>query len=314
MMEKLILLFLVAFFTSVFSAKFFIKKAKKKGFVARDMYKENKPFVPFMGGFIILAGIFSSLIVSIFLKFNHSNLFILYFVVFAFALYGLADDLFGFKKKSDKILLLFFLALPIAVLTIDTNLNLIFFNIELGWIYGFLFAPIYIMVVVNMINMHSGYNGLAGGLTLILLIFAAIKSYMINGFDYFYFIMPVIGALTAFMYFNWYPSKVFLGNIGSFLIGSALGGFLVLSNMEFFGAVILIPHISDFLLFSYTKITRKKFVKFGGLRKDRTLIAPNPPLKLKALIAHFLRVNEWKAVLILYSITIIFCIIGLIWF
>jgi len=232
-----------------------------------------------------------------------------------FGLYGLTDDLFMFKKRYDKILILFFLALPIAILTRDTDLNLLFTNVDLGVFYAFLFAPIYIMVVANLINVHAGFNGLSGGLSLILLITAAVGSYMSDGLTYIPLIVPVVGSLAAFMHFNEYPSKVLLGNIGTYLLGASLGGFLILSNQELFGVIILIPHIINFLIDTWTlKIKKTPLVKFGGVRKDGTIISP-PSMRfvsLKFLVTHYLRLTEQKAVFALYGITIIFAILGLV--
>src|SRR3989344_1589236 len=197
---------LVAFFTTFFLMKPFIRKSREKGFVVKDMYKKDKPLIPFMGGLVILTGVVVSLIFAVFFNRLETTMFVFYFVVFMYALYGLTDDLFGFKGKRHKVWILFLLSLPIAVLTKDTNLNLIFFDIELGWAYALVFAPLYMMVVSNLVNMHSGYNGLSGGLTLIMLVFAAVKSYLMNNSYFVYLIVPLVGALAAFMYFNKYPS------------------------------------------------------------------------------------------------------------
>ena len=308
-------IFLVAFLTTFLLMNPFINKAKKKGFTVIDMYKKDKPNIPSMGGLVILAGTVIALIFAEFFTRLMVPLLIFYFVVFMFGLYGLVDDLFGFKGRRYKVWTLFLLALPIAILTRDTTISLIFFDIKLGWIYAFIFAPLYVMVVANLINMHSGYNGLSGGLTLILLIFAAIKSYTMNGSQLVYLIVPLLGSLAAFMYFNWYPSRIFLGNIGSFLIGSALGAYLVLSNIEFFGVIILIPHIVNFLMWMYwCKIMDKEpHVKFAQVKEDGILNPPNG-LTLKYLVAKWFKVTEPNAVIICYGITIIFGIVGLVWF
>lgn len=304
---------LTAFLTTFFLMKPFIKKARQKGFVAADMYKKDKPRIPTMGGLVILAGIMVSMIFAEFFSRLLTPFLIFYFIVFMFALYGLTDDLFGFKQKRFKVWILFLLALPIAILVTDTTLSLPFFELNLGWVYAFVFAPLYIMVVANLINMHSGYNGLSAGTTLIMLVFAAIKSYMTNNSYLLYILLPAIGAIAAFLYFNRHPSKVFLGNIGSFLIGSALGAYLVLSDIEFFGVIILIPHIINFLLWIYWCHNSEKYPykKFAKLRKDGTIEAPNY-LTLKFIVAKLFRTTEKQAVLICYGITIFFCIIGLI--
>jgi UDP-N-acetylglucosamine--dolichyl-phosphate N-acetylglucosaminephosphotransferase len=273
-----------------------------------------------MGGLAILGGIMISLVLTQLLYnlippyMNLTPFFVYYFVVLVFGLYGLTDDLFSFKKRYDKILILYFLALPIAILTRDTTLNLLFMQVNLGVLYAFLFAPIYVMAVANLVNVHAGFNGLISGLSMILLVTAAIGSYFSNGLNYIPIIIPVLGALAAFIFYNEYPAQVLLGNVGAYLLGGALGAFLIVSNQELFGVVILIPHIFNIIIDTYTlKIRKVPLVKFGGIREDGTIESP-PVMKyvsLKFLVTHYFRLTEPQAVLILCGITLVFCIIGL---
>ncbi len=317
---RMILIFAVAFTSTFILTSSFIRGATKKKFFVEDKYKKGRPKIPTMGGLAILGGIMVSLVITQLLYnlippyINLTPYFVYYFIVLVFGLYGLTDDLFAFKKRYDKILILFFLALPIAILTNDTDLNLIFTNLELGVFYAFLFAPIYVMVVANLINVHAGFNGLSGGLSMILLITAAIGSYLQDELTYIPLIIPVIGSLAAFMYYNEYPSRVLLGNIGTYLLGGALGGFLILSNQELFGVIILIPHVFNFIIDTWTlKIRKIPLEKFGAIREDGTVNSP-PTMKyvsLKFLVTQYFRLTELKAVLLLYCITLLFCLIGL---
>jgi UDP-N-acetylglucosamine--dolichyl-phosphate N-acetylglucosaminephosphotransferase len=306
---------LVAFFVTYFLAKPFIKKARAEGFVVKDMYKRGKPLIPTMGGLVILAGIVISLVFAELFTRLMVPLLVFYFIVFVYAMYGLMDDLFSFRGRRHKVWVLFLLAMPIAVLTTDTSISLVFFSLELGALYAFVFAPLYIMVVSNLVNMHAGFNGLSGGLTFIMLFFAAIKAYIENNSHTLYLILPVIGALGAFMLYNKYPSRLLLGNVGQFLIGGALGAYLVLANIEWFGVVLLIPHIVNFVLWLYwcRMMHKVPHVKFAPVRRDGTIDAPNG-LTMKYLVAKWFRVNEWQAVLVCYGITFVFGVVGLMWF
>lgn len=307
-----ILVFLLPFFGVLYLAPLYIRKAVKRGLVARDMYKPGKPFVATNGGLVMLAAAYLGVIaVAFFLK-EPLPFLLFYMIVVLYALYGLADDLLGFVKRRGKVLVLFFLALPIALITVDTNISLLFFELEIGRWYGLLFAPLYIMIVANLINMHSGYNGLSLGLSLIIMVFASVKAGLMGNFEQVVLLLPLLGAMTGMMFFNFYPAKLLLGNVGSFLMGGALGAFLVLSEMEFFGGIILIPHIVNFLLWIYwcTIMKRVPHVKFGKLRRDGTIEAPNW-LTVKYLVARLFRVNEPMAVLICYGITFVFGLLGL---
>jgi UDP-N-acetylglucosamine--dolichyl-phosphate N-acetylglucosaminephosphotransferase len=268
-----------------------------------------------LGGLAILFGVLAGLIVAQLLIHDVKNLLVFYFVVIMYSIFTLTDDLINVGRKS-KIFIPFFLALPIALLSIDTTLSFYFFEIEMGALFTYIIAPVYLMVVANLVNMHSGFNGLQTGLSGILLVTIVLKVILDHGWENVHFIMPILGAVLAFWYFDRYPSKIFLGNVGSYTIGPAIGGLLILNNMEFFGVVILIPHIINFLMSVYMELIRgyeKKGNIFGKLREDGTIKPPNYPT-LKWLPARRFKLKEKQLTYIMYFLTIIFCLVGLMFF
>jgi UDP-N-acetylglucosamine--dolichyl-phosphate N-acetylglucosaminephosphotransferase len=296
---------------------YFKPKLVKYGYVVEDKYKKNKRKMPTMGGIPMFVGVIASLALTQLLVRNEmvGKLFIFYFIVTVYTLYGVVDDLFSFRQRYDKILILLVLSLPIASLINNNSITFLGYTLYLNLLIPCLIAPIYIMVVANLINVHSGFNGLATGLSLIMLVFAGIKSYMLYGTQNLIFLLPTVGALFAFLPYNFYPAKLHEGNSGAFLTGSCLGVFLMMNNMKVFGIIILMPHIINFLMDTYTlKIKKKPLVKFGKVRKDGTIEAP-PSMKfvsLKFFVTHYFRLNEKQAVLMLYSFTIICGLIGLV--
>lgn len=313
-----LIIFLVSFFVCFIVTRFLIKKFKKKGakpYMVPDMYKKGKPKVPNLGGLGILFGIIGGLIVSQLLLPDVKNLLVFYFVVIVYAIFTLTDDLINVGRKP-KIFIPFFLALPIALLNIDTTFSFFFFEINMGLFFSYVIAPVYLMVVANLINMHSGFNGLQTGLSGILLVTIALKVLMKYGWSVAHFVMPVLAAVLAFWYFDRYPSRIFLGNVGSYTIGPAIGGLLILNNMEFFGMVILFPHIINFLMSVYAELFRgykKERNIFGKLRKDGTIEPPDYPT-FKWMPARYIKLNERQLTYIMYAITVVFCLIGLIFF
>jgi UDP-N-acetylglucosamine--dolichyl-phosphate N-acetylglucosaminephosphotransferase len=326
-----IAIFLVGFLTTLIYTPKLIQKAYKKGLTVKDMYKREKPDVPNYGGLAILAGILCSLIVSQFVLSEVAQVLnielmvlVFYFMVFSFAMFGLMDDLLDVGQKS-KIYIPFFLALPIALL-ISTKAKIAIGSIVLldptatitiagttiglNLVYAFIIAPIYVMVVSNLINMHSGFNGLSCGLSYILLVFTVIKVVLVQQTYNMPFILPLFGAILAFLYFETYPARIFWGNVGSLMVGAAVGGFIVLNNLEVFGIFIMIPHIINFLMYVVWKIKKVGDVKFGKVRDDGTLEVPNP-LTLKWLFPYYYRLTEKQSMEIMYMVTVIFGIIGL---
>lgn len=316
---KYMIILIYSFFATRWSIPYVIAKSKKYGYMTYDHYKKDKKQIPLMGGVSILIGILISLSLSEILldRLSLGNLFIFYFVVIVYGLYGILDDIFKFKTRYDKIIVTLILTVPIASLIPDTTVHLFGYVIEIGNLYALLFVPLFVMFVANAINLHAGYNALTIGLELILLITIGIKVYLAHGLEQLLFILPVLGAVMAIFPFTWYPAKILSGNVGDFLVGSAIGGLLIINNLVWFGVFILIPHIINFLMDTYTILIRRvPDVKFGKLSKDRTIIAP-PSMKyksLKFLIVSWFKLTEKQAVLVLYMLTLIFCILGLVLF
>lgn len=324
---KLIVVFLYAALATYWATPAMMKKLTHHGFLRPDKYKRNNQKFVTMTGVSMLIGILISLSLSQILLFDvrdFQGLFVFYFIVIVYALYGMTDDLWGsgdgvsiLSKRYDKILGVLLLSFPIAALITDTNIAFLGATFELGVIFSLVLAPIYIMVVANLINLHAGYNGLATGTSWIILLAIGIKSFMNDGLTNLLFIIPLFGALTGFIKYNLYPAKAHDGNVGAFLVGGGIGAALLALNLEIFGIFILIPHIINFIMDTTTLvILRKKDVRFGTLRKDNTIIPP-PTMKyksLKFLIVSWFRLTEKQATAALWGLTAIFCIVGILIF
>ena len=313
---KYTLIFLYSFLATWWSVPYVISKSQKYGYLTQDQYKKGKKMVPLMGGVTILIGILISLSLSVILldRTNLGNLFIFYFVVIVYGLYGILDDIFKFKTRYDKVLVTLVLTLPMASLIPDTTIHILNFNLNVGPLYSLLFVPVFVMFVANSINLHAGYNALSTGLELILLLAIALKVYLTQGLEPLLFIIPVLAAVLALFPKVWFPAKILPGNVGDFLVGSAIGGLLIIYNLTWFGVFILIPHIINFIMDTYTILIRRiPDVKFGKLAGDKTIIPP-PSMKYKSLkfsLVSLFKLKEREAVLMLYAITIVFCGIGL---
>lgn len=109
------------------------------------------------------------------------------------------------------------------------------------WHLGLWIIPLFMLVIfatANAVNISDGLDGLAGGLSAIAFgayaVIALIeKKYGISGFC-----MTIVGALLSYTWFNIYPARFFMGDIGSFALGTALGVVAMLTN-----TVLLLPII-----------------------------------------------------------------------
>jgi UDP-N-acetylglucosamine--dolichyl-phosphate N-acetylglucosaminephosphotransferase len=311
---RLLLIFAYAAVATWIAVPYVKNKCKAHGYMVKDMHKFKKPLIPVLGGVAIFIGIISALALSeIYIPTgNIANLFIFYFVVNLYGMYGLLDDIFHFQIRYTKVIALLVFSLPILTLTAGSTV----LGINLGLMYA-AFVVIYIMVVANLINLHAGFNGLGPGTTLILLIAAGVKSYMTSGSTYLMYLMPIVGSLLVFCIYNKYPAKIFDGNIGAFLTGSALGAFLIVAKLEVFGIIILIPHIITFILDTWVlTILKRKDIEFPNARKDGLIIIPKSMRykSLKNVICTWFKLTEKEATHILWAITLVFCIIGVMFF
>jgi UDP-GlcNAc:undecaprenyl-phosphate GlcNAc-1-phosphate transferase len=90
---------------------------------------------------------------------------------------------------------------------------------------GIFIAPVTIFCtlgVINAINMIDGLDGLAGGISLIAFISFTILAYVNRQFEIMLLSLSLSGAVIGFLRYNWYPSKLFMGDAGSFFLGFSL--------------------------------------------------------------------------------------------
>jgi len=324
-MLKIILLISASFLLSIIVVSIQMRKFREKGIVAVDYYKKDLRRIPTSGGLAILCVLFLMYILMSeletstglsLLKISYMDWKALIVVAF-FGSFGVLDD-FTDVGRPAKIFLPFTFSLPLLN-AIGSGVVILppFGQVDLGLFYLLLIVPTYIMVVSNLVNMHSGFNGMAAGLSAILLGVLLIKS-VIAGRDTLFMLSCMFGALLGFLYYNWYPSRIFDGNVGALAVGAAIGVGIVANGFLVSGFIMLIPHTVNFLMYVYWRVMRKlhpederwKPVKFGRVRDDGTLEVPNA-LTLKWVLPYHFRMTEKQVVLAMYGLTLVFCVIGL---
>lgn len=108
--------------------------------------------------------------------------------------------------------------------------------------------PLFAFAVVatgNAVNISDGLDGLAGGLLAIAFgafgIIAALQGHqLLAGFCF-----TVLGALLAYLWFNIYPARFFMGDVGSFALGTSLGVVAMLTNTFLLLPVIGIVFVAE---------------------------------------------------------------------
>jgi phospho-N-acetylmuramoyl-pentapeptide-transferase len=199
---------------------------------------------------------------------------ILFFSFISFGLLGLYDDIkkfFGFQKTGffglrlrHKFLLQWFLAFVIAVL-LYRNLGIDFINIPFWGVVklgiGYIpFAAFVIVAFTNAFNITDGLDGLACGLlTICLFAFWILASQALDT-PLSIFLSLWIGSLLAFLYFNVYPARIFLGDVGALSFGATLAvvGLLIGKTLALvvIGGLFVVEVGSSFI-----QMIGKKFLK-----------------------------------------------------
>ncbi len=210
-----------------------------------DKFHNIKTGTPVGGGLLVIISVcilftilfpilkFSKIFISSNYQINN-ELFILFFTFISFGVLGLYDDIykfFGFKrtgffglKMVHKLLLQIFLATIISLL-IYLKLGIDFINIpflgaiHLGWFY-IPFAVILITAFANFFNITDGLDGLSGGLLMIALFSFWFLSNSSLDTPISIFLALWIGSLIAFLYFNIYPARIWLGDVGALSFGA----------------------------------------------------------------------------------------------
>jgi len=116
---------------------------------------------------------------------------------------------------------------------------------------GFWYIPLFIFVIVATsfsVNETDGLDGLAGGVLLIAFASYAVIAFIQGKFDLAAFCGVIVGALTAFLWFNIYPARFFMGDTGAMSLGVTLGVIAMLTNTFLFlpliGFLLVIESIS----------------------------------------------------------------------
>lgn len=282
-----------------------------------DKFNEWKVGTPFGGGALIIAVVsiltlwsYGILQVNI----NPWELTVLLFGFVGFGMLGLYDDFKKLVNGSDKstffglrfrhkFIIQWVLAFIIAIL-LYTKLGYSFIFIRgIGLAsMGFLFIPFASFVIVsfaNAFNITDGLDGLASGLFLIcLLAFLSISAAQLD-LSLGIFIAILMGTVGAFLYFNIYKARLWLGDVGSLALGATLAVIGLLTGkiiaLVIIGGVFVLEIASSLL-----QILSKKFLH----RK----ILPVSPLHLYFLKRGW---EEPKIVMRAWLLGFIFAIIGL---
>ena len=255
---RMIISFVVAFAVTAVAGRFLIPALRrmKAGQSIKEIgptWHMSKQGTPTMGGLMFILAIAVAVLTvgwpDIARGFR-GGLFVFLFAL-VFGVIGYVDDYCKVKKKQNTGLTApqkFLLQLAAAVLFtvlmryegyLHNDLYIPFFNVTffLPWPVYMVFAAFVMVGTVNAVNITDGIDGLATGVTMpVALFFTAVSAYWFHD-ELGVFSAALFGGLCAFLIYNFYPAKVFMGDTGSLFLGGAVCGLAFALDIP----LILIP-------------------------------------------------------------------------
>ena len=225
-----------------------IPRLKTRGIVGMDLNKPSKPGIAEMGGIAVVVGFFAGVSVLVALDGieNMELLNVSLSAALGAAFVGMMDDLFDLRQRH-KAFLPFVIALPFAAAADP--------HVVIPHVVEINFGPFMILVAAfavtcaaNAANMLEGFNGLGAGLGIIMSLTLVILGVGHGRMDGVYLLVPLLGSLVAFLWFNKYPSQIFPGDTLMLFVGGTLAIAGILSNLQVQTAFIFIPMIVEFFL------------------------------------------------------------------
>ena len=311
---------IISFVVSFVIFPIMIPRFKKAGIVGKNMNISTQEEIPEMGGLIMAAGFGAGIVFAVFLR-TFCNMFLSISIVSILAvlatvlivvLIGIFDDLISIKQLI-KAFMPVFAALPLMAIKDGFSLIRIPFIglINFGVFYPLVLIPLGITGAANAVNMLAGFNGLEVGMGIVAMSSLAIIAYLIGETTALIVLMAALGALIAALYYNWYPAKILIGDVGTLSIGAVIACAVIVGNYETAGVIIIIPYIVDFIIKA-----KNRFPYSFGECKDGKLYCPDSgPVGLGQLIMKVCGgISERNLVLVLMGIEAVFGVVAVLFY
>ncbi len=294
-----------------------VLRALKAGQSVREIgptWHNYKAGTPLMGGLMFIFALLICLAIAYPTMKDHTVFYVLALAL-CFGLVGFLDDFCKVRFKRDlgltalqKMLLqmavsaiFLYVLLRKGVLTCDLYFPFINKTVYIHPV-AYIFFSMFVMVGCdNAVNLTDGIDGLSSSVTLPVMIFFAAAAYFMGKDDLALMPAALAGGLIAYLFYNWHPAKVFMGDTGSLFLGGVVCGLAFALDMPLIlilvGFVYIVETVSDIIQILYFKATHgKRFFKMAPLHH------------------HFEKCgwSEQKIVLIFASVSAIMCLIA--WF
>lgn len=244
----LIIYFLLSFFLVLILVPIFKKIAFTYNIVdtPSEERKIHTGAKPYLGGVAVYLGAFITYLVYLDGTYNYTELsiWLLGGLLVAVGVYDDMHNMRAYQKLIIQFLIAFLTCLSIPGFT---QLNLGPVIITFTSTQAVIIQAIWIVTLINAFNLIDGLDGLSSGLATISLSFLWIVMQVTGILVGDIYVIIMIGSLLAFLFYNFYPSTIFLGDAGSMFIGYYIG-VITLSQYKSFtltttGILILVAFI-----------------------------------------------------------------------
>ena len=255
-----------------------VLRALKAGQSIREVgptWHNTKSGTPMMGGLMFIFAAIICLLGNL-MTMQEYSVFYALALSLCFGLVGFLDDFYKAKYKRNlgltsaqkAMLQMAVSAIYLYVLyrqgIMSSDLYIPFVNISIHvHPIVYIFFAMFVMVgCVNAVNLTDGVDGLSSSVTLPVMIFFAAAAFCMERFDLALLPAALAGGLVAYLFYNWHPAKVFMGDTGSLFLGGVVCALAFALDMPLVlilvGLVYIVETLSVILQVAYFKLTHGK--------------------------------------------------------
>ncbi len=156
---------------------------------------------------------------------------------------GLIDDIYNLPA-----IVKFFWQLAAAIVAVSFGMHIGQVTNPFGGVFilppmwDYLLSVLWLVVVVNAINMLDGLDGLSAGATSIfsIILFFLSLFIIVNQPQTATMAVILLGTMLGYLWWNWYPAKIFYGDAGSNMVGFIIGGLAIVSGAKIATAALVL--------------------------------------------------------------------------
>ena len=238
-------------------------------------WHNNKAGTPLMGGLMFIFAVILCLVGNLGSMKDYTVFYVLALSL-CFGLVGFLDDFCKVKYKRDlgltalqkAMLQMAVSAVYLYVLyregTLTCDIYVPFFNVTF-YVHPlvYIFFAMFVMVgCVNAVNLTDGIDGLSSSVTIPVMVFFTAAAYAMGKSDLALLPAALAGGLVAYLFYNFHPAKVFMGDTGSLFMGGVVCAMAFALDMPlvliFAGFVYIVETLSDIIQVTYFKLTHGK--------------------------------------------------------